>query len=312
MENEIAYWFYLEPYTFIFEGENCKVVYNTINSFYMKFSSPEINQLLADLSIPENGYCIPIKNIQAKNIEIVEFVHKIRNSFSGDVVSKRDLSSEKKPFIFVPILRLNNDVNKIKKEDGRSIGDSILRNVSEVTCYLPGRCEHDCPECGEYCKQMIHCAKFDEINLGVEDYLTLFEKLESCGVNKVNLVFARMNDAFNKFLLIDIDKFNFKKCIYVNYKNINYVDFDLISKEIEVNIYIHSQSDVVKSVKNLLKYENLPIKWKYIIENESDLDNLNKLSDFQNIHFIPFYNKRNISFFEKYVYNNLDDTRWRN
>lgn len=66
MENTIRYWLYLEPYTFIFTGNKEKIIYNTINGSYLRYTDLDVLQLLEELTIPENGYCIPIYNELAK------------------------------------------------------------------------------------------------------------------------------------------------------------------------------------------------------------------------------------------------------
>ena len=106
MGNTKKYWFYLEPYTFIWKQECKFVVYNTLNSTYLHApETPLVSEVLASLEKASNGYCLVLKEEQALDPVFHNFALQVRNSFSGDLVETK--SDTSKPFLFKPMLFLN-------------------------------------------------------------------------------------------------------------------------------------------------------------------------------------------------------------
>lgn len=82
-----TYWFYLEPYTFIMEGWQGMMTYNTLNGAIVKDKHiQKIQTLLKQLQLPSNGYCTLVNEVQLENKEIQSFITEIRNTFSGDLI----------------------------------------------------------------------------------------------------------------------------------------------------------------------------------------------------------------------------------
>lgn len=309
MKYKTSYWFYFEPYTIIFNGKCEKVVYNTLNSSYIKCTAPNVLKLLDELSIPENGYCIPINIIMAKDKAVVEFVREIRSSFSGDIIADKNVTTENKPYIFMPMLRLYNSVERIKKERGQSLGEVILRNLNEVTCFLPGICNNGCEDCESYFKQMIHCSNFTGNNLCINDYMVLFDNLDACGVNKVNIVINSLFENTGLNSIIDkLTECSFKKEFYLSINNLNDNVRKLFIPDSTVNISFHlSSSNKSKIEQTISLYRKYSIDWNCIVADELDIELLEKTFYLEKIKITPFYNKRNIQFFEQFVYSSLDD-----
>ena len=52
------FWFYLEPYTFVFEGKQGTVVYNTLNGKVVRCENDiVVNDILCQLKERNSGYC---------------------------------------------------------------------------------------------------------------------------------------------------------------------------------------------------------------------------------------------------------------
>ena len=90
MVDKILYWIYLEPYTFIFEGKEGWVLYNTVNSVYMLFKDAAIIDLLRKLLDPYNGYIIPVDRKLAKD-KNVSVDYNILNR-NGDKLTPTSIS----------------------------------------------------------------------------------------------------------------------------------------------------------------------------------------------------------------------------
>ena len=87
MEN-YTHWFYLESYTFLFYSKNQYVIYNTLNSTYIDCSlyGKTINTVLSILHNTNKTYCVGIYEYQLRDSQFTEFIKKIRNTFSGDII----------------------------------------------------------------------------------------------------------------------------------------------------------------------------------------------------------------------------------
>lgn len=309
MVDKILYWIYLEPYTFIFEGKEGWVLYNTVNSVYMLFKDAAIIDLLRKLLDPYNGYIIPVDRKLAKDKNVINFVRNIRKSFSGDIVSDIFVKDKNKPFIFMPILRLYNDVNRIKKERGKSLGELILRNLSEVTFFLSTECAFSCKYCGSYKQQFIHCSKFvSKICLSVDAYFAMFHRLKICGVDKMNFVLSDLSDEKAEILKNALSH-SFKIEIYIDIRNINDRVLGLV---VDNDIILHvTFSFVDMSMESILekvmKYKDYKICWECIVSSIEDLTLFNEFSFLDCLKMIPLYTGDNLSFFEKFVYLSLDD-----
>jgi pseudo-rSAM protein len=309
MKNMINYWLYLEPYTFIFSGNKEKIIYNTVDGSYLKYTDPDVLQILEELSIPENGYCIPICGESARKRSVVKCIREIRNSFSGDIVSGDHISQDTKPYIFMPALRLYNNVERIKKERGKSLGEMILRNIHEVTCFLPGNCRLKCRHCNSYYKQMNHCSSFSGVGMDTEKYICLFKSLEACGVNHVNIMLNDLSEESAIFSLLDVlSASSFKKIFHLFSGMINEHIEKLFIPNSQIHIFIHPFSHGVQDVKNNMRYyKDYPFSWICPVSSEKEIEWIEKTFTFEKIKFIPFYNGNNLEFLENNLYLTIED-----
>jgi len=302
-----AYWLYLNPYTFIFRGNESSLVYNTINGSHFRYHDKHVIDVLEYLSEPNHGYIVPISREQAKDRRFVAFVRDVRRSFSGDVVSVKQIDEKHKPFIFMPKLRLYNDVARIKKERGESLGELILRNLGEVTFFLSGTCPHRCINCKQYCKQFIHCTQeYTEETLALDDYTRLFIQLEACGVNRLNFVLTELSEA-NEKLLLGLQIYSFKKHLYLSWKNLNHNFLKLLNEKTELHVSVDLSEEDAATLSNRIEaYKGYSISWEFIVTQESDLDFVEQM-DVEKKTMRPFYNGKNRAFFEDAVFMRLED-----
>lgn len=302
-----AYWLYLNPYTFIFKGDESSLVYNTINGSYFLCREKHVLDALEYLSDPNHGYIVPISREQAKDRRFVAFVREVRRSFSGDVVSTKLFDEKHKPFIFMPKLRLYNDVKRIKKERGESLGELILRNLGEMTFFLSGTCTHRCVNCKQYCKQFVHCTQeYGEETLTLDDYTRLFTQLEACGVNRLNFVLSELSESHEK-LLLGLQSYSCKKHLFLSWKNLNHDFLKFLNEKTELHVSVDlSEEDTATLSSHIEAYKGYPISWEFIVTQESDLDFVEQM-DLEKKTMRPFYNGKNRSFFEDTVFMGLED-----
>lgn len=304
---ERFFWIYLDPYTFIFSGDYIRVVYNTLNSNYLEYADSEIINILDALLIPENGYCVPISISLLKKNNVRDFIKDLRKSFSGDIILDRDIEKDNKPFIFMPLLRMYNNVQKMKERKAY-LGENILRNICEFTCYLPGECSKKCVNCKNYYKQMVHCTNHDyKISLTINDYIDLCQMLDTCGVGVVNFIVNSSNINELREILNETRFLKLKKVVYIAFDNVNDEIMSVASLCDRLYVNIDYQIDDSLIIDIIRKYQDLCITWVCIIENEAQISKVENISTYCNIEMQPFYNGNNSDFFKKYIYTELED-----
>ena len=301
----IKYLFYLEPYVFLFHNNSDYLIYNTLNSFYIEVNHIcGMNWLLDILNDPKNGYSMFLQEKDIANPYIKQLIKDVRDSFSGDCILLED--GKKKPFIFKPILFLNNDILKKNSNERDYDGDKVLKNLDEITLFFPIQCNLDCYNCGKYHKQFLHCYKQKSETLSKYEYEKLFDDICFSGVSKINLVGDQSVLKYaNDLLGIELNIY-----VYIPYKKCDDAFMhDALGLGINLIINVH-QEDIDKELSDfILRYTNTKIEYQFIITNKSDIEKINTLSNIESINksMLPFYTGDNISFFKECVYMDLED-----
>lgn len=310
MENILTYWFYLEPYTFIFRSENKFVLYNTLNSSYIEApASQSVTDMMNLLDDASNGYCIVLTEEQIKEPAFHQFAMKVRDTFSGDLVESE--SDTKKPFIFKPVLFLNTDIRKAKEEDFSFLGERVLENLNEVSVYLPGKCNKKCKDCKSYHKQMLHCTQFEDIPMTVSNYLSLLLELNSSGVNKVNILGSDLTE--NEYLADlypTLSGCKFKKVFYVDFVSFTDKCIEWLKDDTSMLcITVHTGYDQNELETQMNRWGSYNILWNFVVTSDVDLNNCEALNIPVSAQtgLIPYYNGSNLQFFRENIFSSIED-----
>lgn len=304
------YWFYLEPYSFIFQEDRQFVIYNTLNSAYI--TCPEylpVYEIMVQLNDAANGYCVFLNENELADSVLKEFIIQVRNSFSGDLVEC--CNKEKKPFLFKPALYLNSDIRRKQESDMTFFGERIMQNLNEVTLYLPNSCELKCEGCGQYHKQMVHCYREEKKGMNSVDYLKILSDLHINGVNKVNISGGSLlqNPIFQD-ILPNLSDYGFKKVFYVESRHLlpQYMDLFAIPMS-EMIVLIHAEDIGKRLIDNMILFKECGIQWRFLVSSEADMDKIEELDVPVSCHICiyPYYDGTNLDFFEKYVFYSLQD-----
>lgn len=306
------YWFYLEPYSFLFEGKQGIVIYNTLNGKVVRCENDiVVSDILSRLKERDSGYCTLLTQDQISIKGVKDFVDNIRSTFSGDIIDC-DLS-DGKPFILKPILNLLNDPKKTQQEKGYTLRENVLDYIHEINIYLKTDCAQGCSFCNDYYKQFLCCTKCSTYSLlNIEEYKMLFDHLSVIGIQRINILGGDLshNLLFNELLDL-IEHYRFKIYLYLSYSNIDTHFVSMIKNMDNVNVCILvEESYKINILHFLIKKLNLKsVKWLFIVSAEKEYNGVIQLIEESGItgEIMPFYNKNNIDFFEKYVYLELDD-----
>ena len=310
MEN-YTHWFYLESYTFLFYSKNQYVIYNTLNSTYIDCSlyGKTINTVLSILHNTNKTYCVGIYEYQLRDSQFTEFIKKIRNTFSGDIIKNiRGIP----PFISKPILRILHNPNNPKTKEYNLLGENALFHLHEVTFYLENQGFDLNPMYKDCYKQFLYPTYTEKQKLSHAKYLEIIEQLSICQIDKINIIPATIEkkELFS-YLLSLSRQYSIKTQIILPYKKYNKEDLKqlLINPQFSIMIMVHLPVDYEELNSYINLFNEYNITWSLIASNKNDVIFLSKnnLGKFTNVDYIPWYTGDNMDFFKEYIYNDFKD-----
>lgn len=310
MEN-YTHWFYLESYTFLFYSKNQYVIYNTLNSTYIDCSlyGKTINTVLSILHNTNKTYCVGIYEYQLRDSQFTEFIKKIRNTFSGDIIKNiRGIP----PFISKPILRILHHPNNPKTKEHNLLGENALFHLHEVTFYLENQGFDLNPMYKDCYKQFLYPTYTEKQKLSHAKYLEIIEQLSICQIDKINIIPATIEkkELFS-YLLSLSRQYSIKTQIILPYKKYNKEDLKqlLINPQFSIMIMVHLPVDYEELNSYINLFNEYNITWSLIASNKNDVIFLSKnnLGKFTNVDYIPWYTGDNMDFFKEYIYNDFKD-----
>ena len=310
MEN-YTHWFYLESYTFLFYSKNQYVIYNTLNSTYIDCSldGKTINTVLSILHNTNKTYCVGIYEYQLRDSQFTEFIKKIRNTFSGDIIKNiRGIP----PFISKPILRILHHPNNPKTKEYNLLGENALFHLHEVTFYLENQGFDLNPMYKDCYKQFLYPTYTEKQKLSHAQYLEIIEQLSICQIDKINIIPATIEkkELFS-YLLSLSRQYSIKTQIILPYKKYNKEDLKqlLINPQFSIMIMVHLPVDYEELNSYINLFNEYNITWSLIASNKNDVIFLSKnnLGKFTNVDYIPWYTGDNMDFFKEYIYNDFKD-----
>ena len=310
MEN-YTHWFYLESYTFLFYSKNQYVIYNTLNSTYIDCSlyGKTINTVLSILHNTNKTYCVGIYEYQLRDSQFTEFIKKIRNTFSGDIIKNiRGIP----PFISKPILRILHHPNNPKTKEYNLLGENALFHLHEVTFYLENQGFDLNPMYKDCYKQFLYPTYTEKQKLSHAKYLEIIEQLSICQIDKINIIPATIEkkELFS-YLLSLSSQYSIKTQIILPYKKYNKEDLKqlLINPQFSIMIMVHLPVDYEELNSYINLFNEYNITWSLIASNKNDVIFLSKnnLGKFTNVDYIPWYTGDNMDFFKEYIYNDFKD-----
>ena len=310
MEN-YTHWFYLESYTFLFYSKNQYVIYNRLNSTYIDCSlyGKTINTVLSILHNTNKTYCVGIYEYQLRDSQFTEFIKKIRNTFSGDIIKNiRGIP----PFISKPILRILHHPNNPKTKEYNLLGENALFHLHEVTFYLENQGFDLNPMYKDCYKQFLYPTYTEKQKLSHAKYLEIIEQLSICQIDKINIIPATIEkkELFS-YLLSLSRQYSIKTQIILPYKKYNKEDLKqlLINPQFSIMIMVHLPVDYEELNSYINLFNEYNITWSLIASNKNDVIFLSKnnLGKFTNVDYIPWYTGDNMDFFKEYIYNDFKD-----
>lgn len=301
------FWIYLEPHTFIFQGDEQVVIYNSINGAYHQYfysEYPLLEYIVNEIDKSSNGYGVSLDESEMSLVQTI--IEDLRETVSGDCILLKKQSIL--PFIFKPTCRIMEERMNFSKHreemSSESFWGEMLANLNEVTIHLGGNDEDDHLNNYPYYRQFIHSIDHNiKDALSERDYIGIIQYLCNLSIGKLNIVLNR--NAFHQLtgILAYLYECEFKICFYLNFRDLNSSLIEMLS-DFTLIVYIHKEDKSDCVIDYMERYPNIDVVWNAIVSSEEDLMNIESLGN--QVAITPYYNGDNELFFKDFVYNDID------
>ena len=307
------FWLFLESYVFVWTNHEAVLLYDSLSGkgVTWKLTDP-VRTIVMELMKKENLYCMELTENDLNVPEVADFVSEIRRNFIGDLYSQEEF--RQKPLVIVPEVSVNENLeNDVETMNNLELfGQKIVNNLRVVTMRLTGECSINCRYCQTVDKQIVWCRKQDN-RLSYNEICRLLEQLKHTPVTLINFVGGNvLSYPFLDELLNELKKYSFGKCFYLYYKQS--VDYEQIRAKL--------LNDPSVSIKFLIDYPvneyaisacvalpNERVEYCFAVTSEEEFQEVSRIIDVYKLkaNIYPFYTIDNLDFFEKYVFQTLED-----
>lgn len=203
---------------------------NTLNSAYIECPSNDLIMYAIDSLFNSENYCIKISSEEYNDPEFYNFINIIRESFSGDCIPCNETAN--KPFIFKPILRLNDNFHKLESEDRIIEGHNILYYLNELSLYITDLCTLQCHHCADYNKQVLFCRKGNaSADFPFKELDKILLHLSTSNIAKINFLGGNIFQyKYMQELINTIGEYRFKSHFFTHIEHINKHSVEIIKK----------------------------------------------------------------------------------
>jgi hypothetical protein len=183
------FWFLINSSTYISfpEQEGNVLLYNTINGNFIESDNKSFISIIKCACQKENlGCCLLLSN-EIENEELKLLMEKSINLDLIQLINIKEV--RKKPISLVPVLNIQKDVEKLKKDDHRSIGEYAMAYLNEIFLYVNSQCSQNCKHCNEYYKQFSCCYKAEnQQQLSISRITDILKQTQDSAVGIINIL----------------------------------------------------------------------------------------------------------------------------
>ncbi len=306
------YWFYLSKDVFVsFDKQHRLLLYNTKSGNHLISSGVLCTELIKEVYDPKNLGVVELNSKYLTNQECDDFIKEIQRLKFGEKIVK--LPDQPKPINLLPILNLQNDVEKMLNNGEQFlIGEGISEYLTYLNIHVSNFCNQTCRLCNSYCHQTRSCCK--SVPNETLPLKTIEQILTQAGVTQtrhINILGGNilLYPEWNNLLEL-LKSFNFEYHLWINFQNIDVIE-RLSNLPFHKEILISPPTNGVKSEELISLYEtDETFTLNFLVESIRDVESIEKITignTKTRINIIPIFNGDNYDFFEQNVYLNLDD-----
>lgn len=302
-------WFALKSHVYVEFKENNVLLYDTKSGFHIETKDKDAISLINQLYEPKNlGVTFLSKKLQSSP-DIRDFLKYILEKQMGDLTDVEKLPN--KPVRLIPILNLQKDVDRLKKNDENYplIGKNAKNYLLELNIFLNNICSLNCCFCDKYYKQMSCCTTCNaNQELTFEEIEDIFKQIEFSTVGKVNILGGNIFEYYciNKLQPL-FDSFKEILHCYFHYKNFKP---NLLSNSLQLELIVNFPVNMsnFKHTWSLINKEKTTLH--FIIENEEQYEEVENVIDkfgIEKYHIQPLFTGNNLIFFQENIFINKED-----
>lgn len=313
------YWFYLEPYTYAVVKGDRLLLYNTLNGTHIEETGrPELLRLVKRLTCRKNMLVVPLSGADLDNEHIAGFLAGIRERFMGDVI--KGTAVRGKPVQIPP------EVKMMKKPEINSPGESadkgyqLLKNLAGLTLYLNNVPVGSARFPGDAYRQFIApyyqpYKKGDSTRqLELTGLLAFLEEAKTSLLEQVNILggdifqYPHLSELIDALKPLPVDK-----SYYIHYSQLSGPgagDLDRLSgtgEQDSLNVFVDlpARLDSWEECRQKLAGKSLRHRFQFIIPGPEEYDQAQQIIatyGIRDFSFVPYYNGRNLEFFQSAVF----------
>lgn len=302
---EKNYWFIIEPYVYCNTIKDELILFNTLDNYILKASNPKIISLVESALSEDSLSVTLLEGRKLKDEIIYNFVKELRDNFLGDVIDTG--FSTGKPIQFLPRINSLSYKKQVNKSEERNFADNVLSYLYEVSIQINASKGNSISGSSQFFKQIGYNRSDTNGNSPVN---ISFEKLQSflLGIKKSTVGRIRIigeniwiHPHIERIFEL-LDQSELFPEVVIDALSIN---FSLLDK-CRCNLIVVVQpieSDNMKDIITKLMDYSIE-QFIFIIEEEGHVEIAESICSFlqiENFQFIPFYNGKNIAFFENNV-----------
>lgn len=308
------YWFFISKDVYVSsDKKGAMLLYHTKNGDYIEIADLICLDLVNSVYEPVNLGVIVLGSKFTENEHCIAFIDTvIEKSIGGIIEIKADIP---KPINLLPILNLQNDVDKlIKNGDHNLVGEGLIDYLTEVNIYINSTCNQSCQLCNMYYKQVKSCFKTKN-----DDFLPLnaieniLVQATSSSTKKINVMGGNVFlYPFWSELNSLIQNFDYEYHFWINYQNLTETTLNecmVLQNYMDILITFPINNSKLKEIVTSYQ-KNKNVKLHFLIESaehyEMATEIIKKHTDIVT-DIIPVYNKNNCSFFEENIYLEKED-----
>ncbi|MCP4220258.1 MAG: TIGR04150 pseudo-rSAM protein [bacterium] len=311
------YWFTIETYVHIALKKDSLLLYNSLTGQALEYPGQgKILNLGKRLLSSKNLLVIKLGEKELSDPVIAGFVSDVRAGFMGDLI---DVSySNRKPVQMMPRVKVLKDIDKLKENSVRSVGEGVMDYLAEISLYITNLCGQNCGFCNSAYTQITCCTGGErkKRQLQLSRIINLIPNQAASSIDNINILggdifmYSELDG-----LVAFLNSLPVRKTYYAHYLHIiNNVDkLELLSAEqsaIKILVPPATELSALKRTLEIIRNSSLTSKFVFILQGESEFERAEQLILNLNIgdcEYLPFYNGENLDFFKENVFTSIED-----
>lgn len=288
-----------------FEEKDSVLLYHTEKGCNACSKSHKIVKLIKDLYNPINMGVVSLNNYLPDDNTEKFIKHLLESDLCLTIPQSHNNS---KPICFLPILNLQNDVERLKEiGEEHMIGDNISTYLTRAVIHLNSKCGKHCPHCGIAYKQTLCCTATEPPQaMPLERLKELVGQLAATSVQVIDLVGGDLRtyphlDQLHA-LVEQYQQFSW----HMWQHGLNCEGFALGKAKADVLLSApFGTCDGFEYLKN-----KPDVRFHLLVESEMQIEQAEQLIaeiEAERCEWVPIFNGENLKFFENNVFLNEDD-----